>query len=251
MISCLLSHVPIWQNFQNKTSIKTHFSCIIQTASNMSYGSNMQQNPWDSDIPTLGKINDVLALAERKGYGNLLRERAEEELKEYILENSPSIMLMSLLKGLTRKKKELDRVKLQIDCRMRDKETADITHVDQQEKHAEMIGEMNTHVQAIMNTKDLLINRLQRPYVGKYIKMEAAYHRYAGELFKLATPILADLAMHLDDIKWSKNLNVDDGAVETILGEISSALAEVTTNFQSMLRVRDSMKTLHDRTITD
>jgi hypothetical protein len=41
-----------------------------------------------------------------------LRERSEDELKEYILENSPSIMLMSLLKGLTRKKKELDRVSI-------------------------------------------------------------------------------------------------------------------------------------------
>jgi hypothetical protein len=40
-----------------------------------------------------------------------------------------------------------------------------------------MIGELNEHVQAIMNNKDLLINRLQLPYVGKYIKMEAAYHR--------------------------------------------------------------------------
>jgi hypothetical protein len=40
--------------------------------SKMSYGSNIQQNPWDSEIPTLGKINDVLALADRKGYGNLV-----------------------------------------------------------------------------------------------------------------------------------------------------------------------------------
>ena len=53
------------------------------------------------------------------------------------------------------------------------------------DKHSQMIGTLNEHIQAIMNNKDLLIDRLQRPYVGKYIKMEAAYHKYVLVFFLL------------------------------------------------------------------
>ena len=61
-----------------------------------------------------------------------------------------------------------------------------------------MIGTLNEHVQAIMNNKDLLIDRLQRPYVGKYIKMEAAYHKYVlvFVLLKFCLKILVPWLCH-------------------------------------------------------
>lgn len=40
------------------------------------------------------------------------------------------------------------------------------------------VQSLNSHMQSIIDSKAQLLTRLQQPYVGEFIKLEAQYHRY-------------------------------------------------------------------------
>jgi len=41
----------------------------------------------------------------------------------------------------------------------------------------EKVKSLNSHIQSIIDSKSQLLTRLQQPYVGEFIKLEAQYHR--------------------------------------------------------------------------
>ena len=41
----------------------------------------------------------------------------------------------------------------------------------------EKVKSLNSHIQSIIDSKAQLLTRLQQPYVGEFIKLEAQYHR--------------------------------------------------------------------------
>ena len=70
---------------------------------------------------------------------------------------------------------------------------------------------MTAHLQAIVESKDHLINRLQQPFVGDSLKVEATYHRHVKELFPLAATSLAELNGNLETVQWASDFNMKDG----------------------------------------
>lgn len=45
------------------------------------------------------------------------------------------------------------------------------------EEKIKKISSLNTHIQSILDSKSQLLLRLQQPFVGDFIKLEAQYHR--------------------------------------------------------------------------
>ena len=48
------------------------------------------------------------------------------------------------------------------------------------EKRIDKIKKLNSHLESVIESKDQLIKRLQQPFQGEYLKLEAQYHRYLG-----------------------------------------------------------------------
>jgi len=48
------------------------------------------------------------------------------------------------------------------------------------EKRIDKIKKLNSHLESVIESKDQLIKRLQQPFQGEYLKLEAQYHRYFG-----------------------------------------------------------------------
>ncbi|KAJ8318428.1 hypothetical protein KUTeg_003519 [Tegillarca granosa] len=189
------------------------------------------QNPWSNTDTVIAPRRNVLLIAERTGctyrtYGIhvsdfkelIMRDEADiQHLQEDIKEGMPSLKLISLLKKSTSIRKEHNRLNLEIQKRMQDKETGDITHIDVLEEKIKKISSLNAHIQSILDSKSQLLLRLQQPFVGDYIKLEAQYHRYASVVFPLIAPLLADLNTHLENISWTKSLSFSDGKMISIL----------------------------------
>ncbi|XP_021344606.1 AUGMIN subunit 2-like, partial [Mizuhopecten yessoensis] len=108
-----------------------------------------------------------------------------------------------------------------------------------------VIKGLNSHIESIIECKSQLLVRLQQPFVGDFIKLEAQYHKFAGALFPQIAPLLADLNTHLENISWTKNLTFSDGKLEIMLSELNSILATLQTNFQSLCQMRGSMGSLY------
>ena len=73
------------------------------------------------------------------------------------------------------------------------------------------LNELNSHLQSVVQHKDRLINTLQQPFVGDYLKLEATYHRHVKELFPLVASSLAELTANIDNIQWASSFDLQDG----------------------------------------
>ncbi|XP_062575823.1 HAUS augmin-like complex subunit 2 [Saccostrea cucullata] len=197
-----------------------------------------EQNPWSDADSALSPLLNVLKLAEKLGY---VQKNKEEKLKS----STASLAVIALLKEITKIQKELHQVDLEIQKRMQDRETSDITHLDTREKRIKNIQSLNGHMQSIIDSKSQLKTRLQQPFVGDFVKIEAQYHRYAAELFPQVAPVLADLNTHLENITWVKSLSFSDGQMESLLSEINNTLAGLQTSFQLLCQMRNNMAQFH------
>ncbi|XP_061168096.1 HAUS augmin-like complex subunit 2 [Saccostrea echinata] len=197
-----------------------------------------EQNPWSDADSSLSPLLNVLNLAEKLGY---VLKNKEDKLKS----STASLAVIAVLKEITKIQKELHQVDLEIQKRMQDRETSDITHLDTREKRIKNIQSLNGHMQSIIDSKSQLKTRLQQPFVGDFVKIEAQYHRYAAELFPQVAPVLADLNTHLENITWVKSLSFSDGQMESLLSEINNTLAGLQTTFQLLCQMRNNMAQFH------
>ncbi|CAH1794335.1 unnamed protein product [Owenia fusiformis] len=197
-----------------------------------------QQNPWEEDDRAFGSIGKVLTLAQKSGH--LKKFDASDNESRLAQINSPSLKLIQLLSDVAAKRQALDQINLELHNRMQDNETSDITHLDQLEQRVSHVNTLSGHIQDVIKDKDTLIGRLQQPYVGDYMKIEAIYHRYVSELFPMLAPVLADLSVHLDSIEASR-VNIDSPQLDDVLNDVSSSLAAIQTEFQTIVNLRQSL----------
>ncbi|XP_060076798.1 uncharacterized protein LOC132556403 [Ylistrum balloti] len=202
-------------------------------------------NPWSGVDSSLVPLRNALILGERTGHINKRSDYDVEKLQDEVQEKMPSCRLIKLLRETTAAKKEINKIHLEIQQRMQDKETQDITHFSSLEDKIKVIKGLNSHIESIIECKSQLLVRLQQPFVGDFIKLEAQYHKFAAALFPQIAPLLADLNTHLENISWTKTLTFSDGKLETMLSELNSVLASLQTNFQSLCQMRGSMGALY------
>ncbi|XP_046372593.2 HAUS augmin-like complex subunit 2 isoform X1 [Haliotis rufescens] len=210
---------------------------------------DVTQNPWSSSDKTTLALRNVLFLAEKTGHTRK-RRGYEKGPSEEDQQELPSLKLIALQREITKKKRELQKVNLELQCRVQDKETADITHIDILKNKVEKIQKLNAHIESIMEKKDQLTGRLQQPFVGDYIKMDAAFHKYASELFPQIAPILGDLNYNLDNINWTKRTNFSEGKMDTLIAQMSNALADMRLQYNALVQMRGSINDIRRHRIS-
>ncbi|XP_038069098.1 AUGMIN subunit 2-like [Patiria miniata] len=198
-------------------------------------------NPWISEDRTTAAVCSAIRLAERSGHLKTRRDEALAEMVQSLQATSPSLHLMKQLKEMTAKGQQLDKTTTEIQCRLMDKETRDITHLGILESKISQLDLLSSHLQAVVQSKDHLINRLQQPFVGDYLKIEATYHRHVKELFPLVASCLAELSSNLETIQWTSGFDMKDGKMDGALTAISTSLAHLQTSFQTICQLRNTL----------
>ncbi|XP_033630797.1 AUGMIN subunit 2-like [Asterias rubens] len=199
-------------------------------------------NPWISEERTTAAVCNAIRLAERSGHLKSRRDETLGEMAQSLQDNSPSLHLIKQLREMSERGQQLDETNNEIQCRLMDKETRDITHLDVIESKVSQLDTMTAHLQAIVESKDHLINRLQQPFVGDSLKVEATYHRHVKELFPLAATSLAELNGNLETVQWASDFNMKDGRMDETLMAISTSLAQLQTSFQTICQLRNTLE---------
>ncbi|XP_052266166.1 HAUS augmin-like complex subunit 2 [Dreissena polymorpha] len=212
---------------------------MVATSSQMAESNN----PWSTQDKSLTGLKKALMLGERTGH--VANKSSSLVLDPEKSTHLPSVKLIQVLKKMSRAQAELNKVNLEIQLRMQDKETRDITHLDVLEARINKIKSLNSHIECVIESKELLNRRLQQPFQGEYLKLEAQHHKFACELFPQITPLLGELSTNLENIVWAKSLKWTDGRLDKLISELSSALGAMQTSFQSYCQIQQSMRQLH------
>ncbi|WAQ96567.1 AUG2-like protein [Mya arenaria] len=202
-------------------------------------------NPWNNQERSLTGLRKALVLGERTGH---IANRADYDsgcLDPDSDTNLSSMKLIQVLKKMSKARTDLNKVNLEIQCRMQDKETRDITHLDILEGRINKIKALNSHLESVIESKEQLIRRLQQPFQGDYLRLEAQHHKFACELFPQMTPLLGELTTNMENLVWTKSLTWSDGKLEKMISELTSVLGAMQTSFQSYCQIQQSMKQLH------
>ncbi|XP_022080321.1 AUGMIN subunit 2-like isoform X2 [Acanthaster planci] len=204
-------------------------------------------NPWISEDRTTAAVCSAIRLAEQSGHLKTRRDEVLSEMVQSLHNTSPSLRLIQQLKEMTAKGQQLDKINMEIQSRLMDKETRDIMHLGILESKISQLDSLSSHLQAIVQSKDHLINRLQQPFVGDYLKIEAAFHMYVKELFPLAASCLAELSSNLQTIQWASGFDTKDGKMDKALMAISASLAHLQTSFQTICQLRNTLDNLESQ----
>lgn len=203
-----------------------------------------QRNPWSSEEP-LNLLRNVLTLAESTGIlskNSLLEtESHEKELHQSL----PSLKMITIHKEIRELKHKLHQVNLEIQKHLQDKETKDIMNADILEERINAIKEMNSHLETVVRQKNLLIARLQKPFVNDFIRIDASYQSYACEALPQLVPTVSDLPTYLENIDWAVQLDLTD--LDALLEDVSGTLACQQTLYQNMKTQRQTMHSLNTK----
>jgi len=134
---------------------------------------------------------------------------------------------------------------LDIERILLDRETKDITHMDIVERRVALLQDLNVHLQEIIAKKEILKSRLQRPYVGEFLQVDALVKSKLVEMFRQIAPQLSELARNLEDISWAGKMPIGDGQLSRILDDMSAIVATLQTGQRSLAKMRNVVDELH------
>lgn len=202
-----------------------------------------QANPWISER-SLGSVGNALQCAEEAG---VIRKRAlldDQDRVQDAYESFPSLKMIALQRQIQQKQKELDEVNLEIQRRLQDHDTMDVTHVDILDQRIAKVNELSSHLEQVIKNKQELIGRLQQPFVNDYIPVELQYQRYGGELLPKLVPSLARLSTNLENLEWLVNLSSTVGDLGGLVADLTSTVATLQSVVQGVTQVRRVMRHL-------
>eukprot|EP01137_Pigoraptor_chileana_P019043 Opistho-2@79506 len=186
--------------------------------------ATVDANPWAAVEPfpyvSLGGIDKALALAHQMGY-DVPSVQAPAE--------SPSVALIHLLARVSAMREQLDKLNNAIFIRLQASQSADVMSVTSIESKTAALQEVSQHLSALAAAKDVIAGRLQRPFVGECIEVEAVYQESVSVIFSRIAALLASLPRQLDNIAWIKGLPQHDARLDPTL----ESLAAVQATFQS------------------
>lgn len=204
-------------------------------------------NPWSpsSTYIDVGSLQNIVNFAEKTGH--IDRKNVDiEGIRRRVEMTSPSVTLIRLLREITRLGKALDKVNLEIQCHLKDAETRDITHVDLLGSKCQQLEQLSNQLSAIIEKKDELISRLQQPFVGEFLEIDAAHHKNTAEVLPMIASNLANFPTLLENMMWIKNFSLADGQLLTVLSHIESSFAEIQSFYQALCQGRNLMSHLQD-----
>ncbi|KAJ7325667.1 hypothetical protein OS493_029091 [Desmophyllum pertusum] len=208
-------------------------------------------NPWSpsSTYIQVGSLQNILTFAEKSGHIDR-RNVNIEEIRRKVDTNSPSVALIRLLREITRLGKALDKVNLEIQCHLKEAETKDVTHVDILGRRCHHLEQISGQLSAIIEKKDELISRLQQPFVGEFLEIDAAHHKNTAEVLPMISSDLASFPTLLENIAWIRNFSLADGQLMSVLSSIESSFAEIQSFYQALCQSRNLMSRLQEEHVT-
>ena len=139
---------------------------------------SISKNPWDSTVLqgiSVGSIDTAVALARRTEHlpphGEIERER-----------RMPSLRMIRQQRNITKLKKEMNALELEIKDRQWDQTTADLIHLDVLEKRTRKLEELSSQLTDTLQKKEELVMRLREPFTGDHIEMDASCHKHAARV---------------------------------------------------------------------
>ncbi|KAL8609732.1 hypothetical protein ACOMHN_042771 [Nucella lapillus] len=211
----------------------------------MNTQSDISYNPWSSDDTAIG-LKNAMMLAEKTGH--VIREEGPQERLKTKLEETPSLRMIQLMKVISEKNEQLNKVNIEVQKRMLHHEGKDILDLGVIERRTEGVRTLADHLQMVIASKEVLITRLQRPHVGISFKLEATFHRYASEFFSQLAPVLSELSSHLDDLAWVSTNTFPTCRLDNLVTELSGTLASLETQFQYVLQMSSCIHQLQAAT---
>ncbi|XP_071488364.1 uncharacterized protein [Diadema antillarum] len=168
-------------------------------------------NPWASDVNSTSATASIIRYSEKSGYLRLKRDEDAQEIMETLQRQSTSLKLIHHLKEIAEKTRQLSQVNVEIQCHLMDKETRDLTHLNLLDAKIVNLSSISGHLQRAIQQKKELINRLQQPLVGDFLRVEASYHAQVKELFPLLVSCLGELSANLENVQWGSGFELSDG----------------------------------------
>ncbi|XP_072168519.1 uncharacterized protein [Diadema setosum] len=202
---------------------------------------NSSINPWASDVNSTSATASIIRYSEKSGYLRLKRDEDVQEVMETLQRQSTSLKLIHRLKEIAEKTRQLSQVNVEIQCHLMDKETRDLTHLNLLDAKIVNLSSISGHLQRAIQQKKELINRLQQPLVGDFLRVEASYHAQVKELFPLLVACLGELSANLENVQWGSGFDLSDGRMVEVLGDIETRIAQLQTALQTITQVRQSV----------
>lgn len=204
-------------------------------------------NPWSpsSTYINVGSLQNILTFAEKSGHIDR-RNVNVEDIRRKVDTSSPSVALIRLLREITRLGKALDKVNLEIQCHLKEAETKDITHVDILGSRCHQLEQISGQLSTIIEKKDELISRLQQPFVGEFLEIDAAHHKNAAEVLPMISSDLASFPTVLENIAWIRNFSLANGQLLSVLSSIESSFAEIQSFYHTWSLSRNLMSHLKE-----
>lgn len=204
-------------------------------------------NPWSpsSAYINVGSLQNILTFAEKSGHIDR-RDVNMEEIRSKVNTSSPSVALIRLLREITSLGKALDKVNLEIQSHLKEAETKDVTHVDILGSRCHQLEQISGQLSTIIEKKDELVSRLQQPFVGEYLEIDAAHHKSAADVLPMISLDLASFPTLLENIAWIRNFSLADGQMLSVLSSIESSFAEIQSCYQALCQSRNLMSRLEE-----
>ncbi|KAI8742004.1 HAUS augmin-like complex subunit 2 isoform X1 [Biomphalaria glabrata] len=200
-----------------------------------------ESNPWDHDDDNINNLRNFLIKANQLGFDTM---RNQTKISKALKELSSS-QIIAQQKEITQKNKTLLKAKYSIRKHIEEKETSDVLHLNLIEERINTVKQLCTDLDTVLQNTELLVNRLQKPFVGSYLKIDAAYHRHASELFMQLVPTLNDLNFHLENLTWMANNDFSAAQLEPLLKEIQSRAASLQTTYHTLSQIRKGIQKLN------
>ncbi|CAL1542243.1 unnamed protein product [Lymnaea stagnalis] len=211
-------------------------------------------NPWEEECKSVTHIRNCLIFAEQMGFKTL----KDQSKCVQALAESHSSKIIALQKAITVTNKALIKANEAVSKLTKEKEMVDILHLEIIERRINMVKEICSELDSILQNTHFLINRLQKPFVGNHIKMNAAHHRYANEVFMQLVPTLNDVSLHLDNITWAANNDFSAAQLDCLLVKVQSCKASVQTSYHTLSQMNHGIQSLRhnsddqaDRNVSD
>ncbi|GFO31343.1 Augmin subunit 2-like [Plakobranchus ocellatus] len=132
-------------------------------------------NPWESDSRAITAIRNCLILAEQMGLRTMPKENEQRCAEQ--LANLPSTKIIEIQREISSKTKTLYQLQKNVAAHIQEKEAGDFLQITNIEKRINMITQLCTDLDKVMQNTEALIHRLRKPFVGEYIKIHVRYHR--------------------------------------------------------------------------
>ncbi|RUS72707.1 hypothetical protein EGW08_019528 [Elysia chlorotica] len=189
-------------------------------------------NPWENDSRAVTAIRNCLILAEQMGLRTMPKENEQRCAEQ--LASLPSTKIIEVQKELSSKTESLFQLQKNIAAHVHDKEAGDFLQIKNIEQRINMITQLCTDLDKVLQNTEALIHRLRKPFVGNFIKMDARYHSEACQVLKQLVPTLNDLASNINNITWAANHDFSAATLEALMVQIQSQIASTQTSLHNV-----------------